>query len=301
MTEATLKIVLVGDSSVGKSCLMHRFCNDTFTETYLTTIGVDFLCRNSFSDPRRPDQPLVRLQIWDTAGQERFRTITSAYYRGAHIIIMVYDATYRPTYGNVETVWLDEVRRHAAEDVMLAVIATHSDDPRKCVFQQTGPWVPGSGDLASLPSDTRKAVHSWVRVWLRFSPVTELAELVVQYYVRLDDWASRHPEIPLFEVDSRTGRGVQEAFANALAVQFRGAQPPPPPPPPLSPEELERRRREEAEAAERKQLEDDCGEIMRTRVEPLSAAEKIVFLRDLRQFLLDYPCAEAETTAGSSE
>ena len=85
-----IKLVLAGDAGVGKSCILLRFADDTFTETAISSIGVDF--RHSTIEV---DKKTCKLQIWDTAGQERYRTITSAYYRSAHGIIMVYDVTNR--------------------------------------------------------------------------------------------------------------------------------------------------------------------------------------------------------------
>ncbi|KAM0025419.1 putative small GTP-binding protein [Helianthus debilis subsp. tardiflorus] len=77
------KLLLIGDSSVGKSCLLLRFADDSYVDSYISTIGVDFKIRTV-----EQDRKTIKLQIWDTAGQERFRTITSSYYRGAHGIIV---------------------------------------------------------------------------------------------------------------------------------------------------------------------------------------------------------------------
>eukprot|EP00345_Euplotes_harpa_P003759 CAMPEP_0168330238 /NCGR_PEP_ID=MMETSP0213-20121227/7599_1 /TAXON_ID=151035 /ORGANISM="Euplotes harpa, Strain FSP1.4" /LENGTH=209 /DNA_ID=CAMNT_0008333745 /DNA_START=16 /DNA_END=641 /DNA_ORIENTATION=- len=115
------KMVLIGDSSVGKSCLLIRFADDDFTENYVTTIGVDFRFRTL-----RIEDYSVKLQIWDTAGQERYRTITNAYYRGADGIIVVFDLTNKESFVAVKD-WLDEVRKCAPEDTLIIVFANKSD------------------------------------------------------------------------------------------------------------------------------------------------------------------------------
>jgi len=83
-----IKLLMIGDSGVGKSCLLLRFSDDSFTTSFITTIGIDFKIKTVEIEGKR-----VKLQIWDTAGQERFRTITTAYYRGAMGILLVYDIT----------------------------------------------------------------------------------------------------------------------------------------------------------------------------------------------------------------
>jgi Ras-related protein Rab-18 len=108
MAAPTFKILLVGDSGVGKSSLMLRFAADTFNENISATIGIDFKVKAISLDDGSP----ANLQIWDTAGQERFRTLTSSYYRGAHAVIMVYDCTDVSTFESLTTHWMEEVRTY---------------------------------------------------------------------------------------------------------------------------------------------------------------------------------------------
>lgn len=125
------KLLLIGDSGVGKSCLLLRFADDTYTESYISTIGVDFKIRTIELEGKT-----VKLQIWDTAGQERFRTITSSYYRGAHGIIVVYDVTDGDTYSNVKQ-WLQEIDRYACEGVNKLLVGNKSDLTNKKVIDYT--------------------------------------------------------------------------------------------------------------------------------------------------------------------
>merc|ERR1711865_107040 len=101
------KLLMIGDSGVGKSSILLRFVDDQFNESGMDpTIGVDFKVKMY----RVPEQPLpLKLTIWDTAGQERFRTLTSAYYRGAHGIVLVYDVGRRESFEALKAIWLKEV------------------------------------------------------------------------------------------------------------------------------------------------------------------------------------------------
>ncbi|SPO28034.1 probable SEC4-like Rab/GTPase [Ustilago trichophora] len=116
-----IKLLLIGDSGVGKSCLLLRFCDDAWTPSFITTIGIDFKIRTIELDGKR-----IKLQIWDTAGQERFRTITTAYYRGAMGILLVFDVTDQKSFENVRT-WHANIEQHASEGVSKILIGNKSD------------------------------------------------------------------------------------------------------------------------------------------------------------------------------
>lgn len=115
------KILLIGDSGVGKSCLLLRFADDSWTDTHISTIGVDFKIKTLNIDGKT-----IKLQIWDTAGQERFRTITSSYYRGAQGIILVYDCTDQESFSNVKQ-WMGEIDRYACENVNKLLVGNKTD------------------------------------------------------------------------------------------------------------------------------------------------------------------------------
>ncbi|XP_059167302.1 uncharacterized protein LOC131949420 [Physella acuta] len=124
------KLLIIGDSGVGKSSLLLRFADNVFSGTYITTIGVDFKIRTIEVNGER-----VKLQIWDTAGQERFRTITSTYYRGTHGVLVVYDVTSGESFANVQR-WLHEIDQNC-DVVNRVLVGNKDDDPdRKVVLTQ---------------------------------------------------------------------------------------------------------------------------------------------------------------------
>ena len=116
-----LKLLLIGDSGVGKSCILLRYSDDSFTSSFITTIGIDFKIKQINVASSK-----VKLQIWDTAGQERFRTITTAYYRGAMGILLVYDVTDEVSFENVQN-WMRQIRQNATENVTIFLIANKCD------------------------------------------------------------------------------------------------------------------------------------------------------------------------------
>eukprot|EP00800_Vazella_pourtalesii_P021885 TRINITY_DN8306_c0_g2_i1.p1 TRINITY_DN8306_c0_g2~~TRINITY_DN8306_c0_g2_i1.p1 ORF type:complete len:209 (+),score=42.48 TRINITY_DN8306_c0_g2_i1:42-668(+) len=127
------KLLLIGDSGVGKTCVLFRFSEDAFNSTFISTIGIDFKIRTIDLDGKK-----IKLQIWDTAGQERFRTITTAYYRGAMGIMLVYDITNEKTFDNIKH-WIRNIDEHAAHDVERMIIGNKSDlDDYRKVPKQRG-------------------------------------------------------------------------------------------------------------------------------------------------------------------
>jgi len=115
------KLLLIGDSSVGKSSLLLRFCDNTFQEGTINLTNVDFKTKNVTIEGKT-----VQLQVWDTAGQERFRTITSSFYRGAHGIIVVYDISDQVTFNNVK-LWMQEIQRYASGNVCRMLVGNKID------------------------------------------------------------------------------------------------------------------------------------------------------------------------------
>ncbi|CAI9087352.1 OLC1v1021404C1 [Oldenlandia corymbosa var. corymbosa] len=122
------KVVLIGDSGVGKSNLLSRFTRNEFSQESKSTIGVEFATRSI-----QVDDKIVKAQIWDTAGQERqalrlhlYRAITSAYYRGAVGALVVYDVTRHVTYENVER-WLKELRDHTDANIVIMLVGNKAD------------------------------------------------------------------------------------------------------------------------------------------------------------------------------
>ncbi|KAL8167452.1 hypothetical protein V2J09_008951 [Rumex salicifolius] len=115
------KVVLIGDSAVGKSQILARFARDEFSFDSKATIGVEFQTRTLLIDNKS-----VKAQIWDTAGQERYRAVTSAYYRGAVGAMLIYDITKRQTFEHIPR-WLEELRSHADKNIVIMLIGNKTD------------------------------------------------------------------------------------------------------------------------------------------------------------------------------
>eukprot|EP01111_Echinosteliopsis_oligospora_P017457 TRINITY_DN7569_c0_g1_i1.p1 TRINITY_DN7569_c0_g1~~TRINITY_DN7569_c0_g1_i1.p1 ORF type:complete len:247 (+),score=64.65 TRINITY_DN7569_c0_g1_i1:89-742(+) len=133
MYDFFLKMIMIGDSGVGKSCLLMRFADQEFTPSFIATVGVDFKIKTMMVEGRK-----VKTQIYDTAGQERFRTITTAYYRGTNGVVLVYDVSDETSFRNLKT-WIANVTHHAPSASKIIVAnKCDLDDDRRAVTKKMG-------------------------------------------------------------------------------------------------------------------------------------------------------------------
>ena len=130
--EFIFKVLLLGNSNVGKSSLFLRFVDDIWNDTFVPTIGVDFKIKTFEIDSKK-----IKMQIWDTAGQERFKNIIASYYRGAHGILLLYDVTDKDSFKNLSN-WLIEIEKNASKNVLKVLIGNKSDleDKRVVSYNQ---------------------------------------------------------------------------------------------------------------------------------------------------------------------
>jgi Ras-related protein Rab-1A len=135
------KLLLIGNSSVGKSSLLVRFVDDIWEENFVPTIGVDFKLKTLDVNGKK-----VKLQIWDTAGQERFKNITASYYRGGNGVLVVYDITDRDSFTNL-TSWLIEIEKNANKNVFKLLIGNKNDleSERKVTFNEGKEFADSNG------------------------------------------------------------------------------------------------------------------------------------------------------------
>lgn len=119
--DMVFKLLIIGNSSVGKSSLLLRFADDVFNDSFLPTIGVDFKIRTIESSGS-----VIKLQIWDTAGQEKFKTITAAYYKGAQGLLLVFDISDRKSFNDIEN-WMLEAQKYSHQKIVKILIGNKSD------------------------------------------------------------------------------------------------------------------------------------------------------------------------------
>ena len=148
------KYIIIGDTGVGKSCLLLQFTDRRFQPVHDLTIGVEFGARMITIDGKQ-----IKLQIWDTAGQESFRSITRSYYRGAAGALLVYDITRRETFTQLEK-WLTEARENASENMVIMLIGNKVDlDHKRAVTYQDGSDFATKNNLIFLETSAKTAAN----------------------------------------------------------------------------------------------------------------------------------------------
>ena len=153
--DSVYKVLILGDSSVGKTCFLLKYTDKVFNEVYMSTIGLDYRLKALTLKSGKK----VKLQIWDTAGQDRFRTITKNYYKGAHGIILIYDVTNTDTYDNVEN-WISQIKEEASPNVVIYLVGNKVDmeDKRK-VTTEEGQKVADENNLPFIETSAKSDIN----------------------------------------------------------------------------------------------------------------------------------------------
>lgn len=115
------KLLIIGNSSVGKTSFLFRYADDSFTPAFVSTVGIDFKVKTVFRNDKR-----IKLQIWDTAGQERYRTITTAYYRGAMGFLLMYDITNQDSFNAVQD-WATQIKTYSWDNAQVIMVGNKCD------------------------------------------------------------------------------------------------------------------------------------------------------------------------------
>ncbi|XP_023327769.1 ras-related protein Rab-10-like [Eurytemora carolleeae] len=148
------KLLLIGDSGVGKTCILFRFSEDAFNTTFISTIGIDFKIKTIELRGKK-----IKLQIWDTAGQERFHTITTSYYRGAMGIMLVYDITNAKSFDNIAK-WLRNIDEHANEDVERMILGNKCDmEDKRVISKERGDAIAREHSVRFLETSAKTNVN----------------------------------------------------------------------------------------------------------------------------------------------
>lgn len=222
------KILLIGDSSVGKSSILLQFTDDHFDDNLTSTIGVDFKVKVLEVTGADRQMKRIKATIWDTAGQERFRTLTSSYYRGAQGIILCYDVSRRETFDSLP-MWLQEVEQYAmggGREVVKLLVGNKIDKPRVVTRAQvcSKPSPPAS----FLPYFTQEYIQTNKnRTYFRHiiqCILTHTNTLLLfschttTIIIQAEDWA-RSRGMLFLESSAKTREGIHQVF-NEVAQQI---------------------------------------------------------------------------------
>ena len=154
--DCVYKVLLLGDSTVGKTCFLLRYCDKTFQDAHLSTIGLDYRLKSMTLKNGKN----IKLQIWDTAGQDRFRAITKNYYKGANGIILIYDVTNLQTYENVKN-WITQIREEANPNVIIYLAGNKIDvnDEERAVHPEEGIKIAEEFNLPFFETSAKNGIN----------------------------------------------------------------------------------------------------------------------------------------------
>uniref|UniRef100_A0ABK0LME8 small monomeric GTPase n=1 Tax=Rattus norvegicus TaxID=10116 RepID=A0ABK0LME8_RAT len=185
--DVAFKVMLVGDSGVGKTCLLVRFKDGAFLAgTFISTVGIDF-------------------RIWDTAGQERFRSVTHAYYRDAHALLLLYDITNKDSFDNIQA-WLTEIQEYAQQDVVLMLLGNKVDSTQERVVKRE------DGEKLAKVSQNREGEEGLLEI-VTLGPPPYAQHLAGSSY--LQEYG-----LPFMETSAKSGLNVDLAFT-AIAKELK--------------------------------------------------------------------------------
>lgn len=148
--EFVYKLLILGDSSVGKTCFLLRYCDNLYNENHIATIGVDYRVKNIEIENSK-----IKLQVWDTAGQDRFKSITKSYYKGAHGILLLFDITSRESFHNIRS-WVDTIKNNTVIGAPIILIANKIDlTDSRVISKEEAEEFANSKDLIYIESSAR--------------------------------------------------------------------------------------------------------------------------------------------------
>lgn len=171
-----VKLLIIGDSGVGKTCLLLRFADNSFTTSHLTTIGIDLKVRTLSVEGKA-----LKMQAWDTAGQERFRTLTQTYYNGAAAVVLAYDCTDRLSFSGVQH-WSKQIQTHSSPSILKVLVATKCDRPCREVSTEEGQALANSLAMPFFETSARdgtnvEAVFLYIATRVKTSRDEEIREI----------------------------------------------------------------------------------------------------------------------------
>ena len=123
-TEISCKVVLIGNSGVGKTSIINQYITNVFNEEQLTTTGATYSTKKLFIESKNKT---ISFEIWDTAGQEKYRSLTKMFYKDSSIVIMVYDITNEESFNDIKNYWFEEVINNINENVIMAIVGNKND------------------------------------------------------------------------------------------------------------------------------------------------------------------------------